>query len=635
MDELPPELLVKILNRLNDSADVARCRVASKTLSSIWREVRSVNLICTVSRYSKSRSSIAAVTPFKTVFKSLIEDSRNIVSVSVGVDKALSGMSFDDLIDEDSDELYLTDTKFTQDWLPRVREDLEILSISDFWIQSCWRKSEILALISSNCSKLVKLEVKNAWLSVVGLTQMPNLRHLTLEFIRLDDDENLEKVNECFPFLQVLNLIGVGGLKEPRISFLHLKSCHWTVSNAPLSLAIVAPNLLELELKCNKPKSLLLETPKLVSFHLHVEDAEGVAFAELQDLNSLELVSPDMYRLVRNTQFGNKIRNLAVDSVKFPRLKLGLGTLLEAFPGIVSLRLSPVTWSSFETHFQTEGLVLMKGTDSLKQITARVQTLDRTSVHQTVSFIRCILDTCRGLTDMRLMIHKDSDPSVRSNLISACTVSNPRLRWKWGMWAEGSEDIWLSNDAFKLGFCRDCINNILTHRHNLTPARVSFSPLFPPPSSSLRIAKKVEMATVPGQLVWEIVKRNNCFLVKQFGRGNAKVQFSKERNNLCNLNSYKHSGLANKKTVTIQPADKDQGVVLGTTKTKKQNKPKLSVNKSVLKKEFTSMSKAVVNQVVDNYYRPDLKKAALARLSVISKGIRVAKSGPKRRNRQA
>ncbi|VYS64321.1 unnamed protein product [Arabidopsis thaliana] len=143
------------------------------------------------------------------------------------------------------------------------------------------------------------------------------------------------------------------------------------------------------------------------------------------------------------------------------------------------------------------------------------------------------------------------------------------------------------------------------------------------------------MATVPGQLIWEIVKRNNCFLVKQFGRGNAKVQFSKESNNLVNINSYKHSGLANKKTVTIQAAGKDLGVVLGTTKTKRQNKPKLSVNKSILKKEFSRMSKVVANQVVDNYYRPDLKKAALARLSAISKGLRVAKSGPKRRNRQA
>uniref|UniRef100_M4CBG8 Ribosomal eL28/Mak16 domain-containing protein n=1 Tax=Brassica campestris TaxID=3711 RepID=M4CBG8_BRACM len=62
-----------------------------------------------------------------------------------------------------------------------------------------------------------------------------------------------------------------------------------------------------------------------------------------------------------------------------------------------------------------------------------------------------------------------------------------------------------------------------------------------PPLSSSSTCEEIEMATVPGQLVWEIVKRNNCFLVKQFGRGNAKVQFSKESNNLCNLNSYKHS----------------------------------------------------------------------------------------------
>lgn len=50
------------------------------------------------------------------------------------------------------------------------------------------------------------------------------------------------------------------------------------------------------------------------------------------------------------------------------------------------------------------------------------------------------------------------------------------------------------------------------------------------------------MATVPGQLIWEMVKKNNCFLVKEFGRGNAGVQFSKEPNNLFNLNSYKYSG---------------------------------------------------------------------------------------------
>ncbi|XP_017979455.1 PREDICTED: 60S ribosomal protein L28-1 isoform X2 [Theobroma cacao] len=105
------------------------------------------------------------------------------------------------------------------------------------------------------------------------------------------------------------------------------------------------------------------------------------------------------------------------------------------------------------------------------------------------------------------------------------------------------------------------------------------------------------MATVPGQLIWEIVKKNNSFLVKQFGRGTASVQFSKEPNNLYNLNSYKHSGLANKKTVTIQSGGKDQSVLLATTKTKKQNKPSSLLHKSVMRKEFPRMAKAVKNQV--------------------------------------
>ncbi|MFQ6642614.1 hypothetical protein Gotur_017589 [Gossypium turneri] len=143
------------------------------------------------------------------------------------------------------------------------------------------------------------------------------------------------------------------------------------------------------------------------------------------------------------------------------------------------------------------------------------------------------------------------------------------------------------------------------------------------------------MATVPGQLIWEIVKRNNCFLVKEFGRGTAGIQFSKESNNLYNLNSYKHSGLANKKTVTIQPGGKDQSVLLATSKTKKHNRPAIVLHKSVMRKECSRMAKAVVNQVVYNHYRPDLKKAALARLSAVNRSLKVAKSGVKKRNRQA
>ncbi|KAJ6811105.1 60S ribosomal protein L28-1-like [Iris pallida] len=143
------------------------------------------------------------------------------------------------------------------------------------------------------------------------------------------------------------------------------------------------------------------------------------------------------------------------------------------------------------------------------------------------------------------------------------------------------------------------------------------------------------MASVPGDLIWQIVKKNNSFLVKQFGNSTAKVQFSKEPNNLFNVNSFKYSGLANKKTVSIQSGGKDMSVVVATTKTKKQRKPASLYHKSVMKKEFSKMAKALTNQVTDNHYRPDLTKAALARLSAVHRSLKVAKSGAKKRNRQA
>jgi large subunit ribosomal protein L28e len=40
-------------------------------------------------------------------------------------------------------------------------------------------------------------------------------------------------------------------------------------------------------------------------------------------------------------------------------------------------------------------------------------------------------------------------------------------------------------------------------------------------------------------------------------------------------------------------------------------------------------------QVGDNYYRPDLTKPALARLSAVYRSLQVAKSGVKKKNRQA
>lgn len=57
-------------------------------------------------------------------------------------------------------------------------------------------------------------------------------------------------------------------------------------------------------------------------------------------------------------------------------------------------------------------------------------------------------------------------------------------------------------------------------------------------------------------------------------------------------------GLANKKSVSILPAGEGLNVTLGTAKTKKGHLLGQSVNRSLLKRDFRKMAKAVVNQVV-------------------------------------
>ncbi|KAK8509059.1 hypothetical protein V6N13_062113 [Hibiscus sabdariffa] len=439
MDDLPPSLVVEILSRLTDSADLARCRIASKSLNSLSREVRSVNFICTLSRYIKSRSPETKdhVTPFKTIFNNIVGNARCLNAISIGVDKSLGNISYDD-VDDESDDLYLTDVGFVKEWLPRVCGDLVKLSISDFWIQSCWRKSQILSLISSSCNDLVELELKNAWLSVDGLNPMPKLTSLTLGYIRLED-EDLNKVNDCFPSLQVLNLVGVGGLKDPKIHLSHLKSCLWTVSNAPLSLTIVAPNLVKLRLKCIKPKSLVLDAPLLSYFHLSVEDGCGITVKGFRNLGNLHLESSSLCSLLDMFSPGKSVRKLAVNSLKSTTTtKFCLEAVFDAFPNVTSLNIGPRAWCEAENCFRQGGL---KDRNASKKLTEIVATLVVHDIEVTLSFIFSILDKCTNLSDMAILLHPKGDSNVFGTLIPRCTAYSPRVKWNWGI-CEGSEDIW-------------------------------------------------------------------------------------------------------------------------------------------------------------------------------------------------
>ncbi|OUM67140.1 hypothetical protein PIROE2DRAFT_67050 [Piromyces sp. E2] len=119
-------------------------------------------------------------------------------------------------------------------------------------------------------------------------------------------------------------------------------------------------------------------------------------------------------------------------------------------------------------------------------------------------------------------------------------------------------------------------------------------------------------------LVWQIVKNNNAFLVKKNG-----VQFSSEPGNIMNLNSFKYSGLANNKSIAISATEK--GVSVSTTKAANKNLKAITVE---LKKGARPSAAAVKN--ILKGYRPDLSKAAAARVSAILKSKKPAKAIKKR-----
>lgn len=296
--------------------------------------------------------------------------------------------------------------------------------------------------------KLVELEIKNAWLSVDGLTPMPKLTTLTLEFIRLDD-ENLEKVNECFHWLQVLNLIGVGGLKEPRIHLMHLKTCQWTLSNAPISVSIIAPSLVELTLKCMKPKLLVIETPLLSKLSLSLESACNFKVKEFCQLTKLHLESTGLRNLLGAFPFGRTVKNLTAVSTRWEvpvgASKSILELLLCTFPNVSSLTLTAGVWSEFEMYPGLGGSEFRAQLKGLKAIRAYLTVND---IEVTLATIFSLLDNCSGLTDISMFIHRDVVSHVTSSLILRCRTHlalthRVRLKWKWGMWKEGTKDAWI------------------------------------------------------------------------------------------------------------------------------------------------------------------------------------------------
>jgi len=112
-------------------------------------------------------------------------------------------------------------------------------------------------------------------------------------------------------------------------------------------------------------------------------------------------------------------------------------------------------------------------------------------------------------------------------------------------------------------------------------------------------------------LLWSLIRDNSSFLVKNKPNG---LVFSREANNLRNVNSFSSNGLIHKKTMNISAGKK--GVIV-TTKNVRKTKSGKKFNTVKLTRHPRAINKSI--QGIAKTYRPDLKLAALRRATALLK----------------
>ena len=136
------------------------------------------------------------------------------------------------------------------------------------------------------------------------------------------------------------------------------------------------------------------------------------------------------------------------------------------------------------------------------------------------------------------------------------------------------------------------------------------------------------MVAVPDQLVWEIIRKNHCFLKTKNGRTkrSGRVKFSCEKGNIKSLNLFKYSGIANSQVVDVQCNKEDNHRAQLVRKTaSKVGKKGDTMVVSNINKDFRRAVPLIVKQSADVYYRRDLKQALLAKYTKVYQANRRAK----------
>ncbi|RDX50563.1 ribosomal protein L28e [Lentinus brumalis] len=131
-------------------------------------------------------------------------------------------------------------------------------------------------------------------------------------------------------------------------------------------------------------------------------------------------------------------------------------------------------------------------------------------------------------------------------------------------------------------------------------------------------------------LQWLLLRNSNAFLVKRVPEGPI---LSKEPGNLTNLHSFKYSGLANEKTIVVK--DTESGIQLLARKkgaSPRAVQPAFTTT-TIRPRSGARRAAGVTAKLAKRGYRPDLRAAALARVSALIEAKKEKKAAPPRKAR--
>ena len=132
-------------------------------------------------------------------------------------------------------------------------------------------------------------------------------------------------------------------------------------------------------------------------------------------------------------------------------------------------------------------------------------------------------------------------------------------------------------------------------------------------------------------LLWLLVRNNSSFLVKRDG-----AEFTSEPGNLTNLNTFKFSGLANRKAVDVSIVKNKVTIGLKKSKASKSRSPAKAWATSVLSRATPRAGQipASIRKITaGSFYRPDLARFAIARYHALRRTLAVKKADKKQQRR--